>query len=161
MVDYLNRVTDAIPKLREYADLAPAQVQARFAELRNAGWLFFTATGLAIARIGWAIRKDGLTGWESHRKDGHRRRLAPCDKRRLVASGRCDADSREHRAQGGHRWRRLRRQKIGSNLPSLSDKKAGTEEDSEIVAAAAGGRLGLVDAGIDSVVEHDGELVTA
>lgn len=65
MVAYLNRATAAIPKLQEYADLTPEQVQARFAELRSAGFLFFTNTGLAIlARIGWAIRKDGAQGWE-------------------------------------------------------------------------------------------------
>jgi DGQHR domain-containing protein len=66
MVAYLNQVTEAIPKLKEYAELTPEQVQARFLELRNAGWLFFTATGLAIiARIGWAIRRDGVEGWEA------------------------------------------------------------------------------------------------
>jgi len=65
MVKYLNQVTNAIPKLKEYAELTPLEVQARFAELRNAGWLFFTATGLAIiARIGWAIRRDGVVNWE-------------------------------------------------------------------------------------------------
>jgi hypothetical protein len=141
MVAYLNRVTEAIPKLKEYADLTPEQVQARFMELRNAGWLFFTATGLAIlARIGWAIRKDGVTDWhlaidrmgDPSVIDWHRGTNPEWEKLGVATATRV---STGHRSVivGAEYVARC----IGLNLPSLelSENKNQDEQIEELVTA--------------------------
>jgi DNA sulfur modification protein DndB len=67
VVKYVDLITDAIPRLREYADLSPEDVRRRMPELRASGYLCLTSTGLAIlSRVGWAIREDGVEGWEQN-----------------------------------------------------------------------------------------------
>lgn len=66
MVRYLNLVTNAVPTLREYADLTTEQTSKMMPDIRNWGFLCLTSTGLAIlSRIGWAIVKDQPQDWES------------------------------------------------------------------------------------------------
>jgi hypothetical protein len=65
MVRYVDACTNAIPRMREYADYSQEEVRRRMPELRASGYLCLTSTGLAIlARVGWAIREDGVQDWE-------------------------------------------------------------------------------------------------
>lgn len=67
-VAFVNRVTNAIPILRQIATVPEAGVASqRIADLRNQGWVCLQATGLVvIGRIGYELLKNEVDGWEEY-----------------------------------------------------------------------------------------------
>jgi DGQHR domain-containing protein len=143
MIRYINAVTEAIPRLREYAELSPEDVRRRMPELRASGYLCLTSTGLAIlARVGWAIREDGVTDWEYniarlseiewHRANPEWERLGVANEKR-VSTGHTSVNAGASYVADV----------IGLSLPSLKRKQAESEsgdsteqvEDENLVTA--------------------------
>ena len=64
MVEYFDAVTEAIPLLREAANLSEERLANRIFEYRGHGIILFTATGLAmLARFGYDLRKADEANW--------------------------------------------------------------------------------------------------
>lgn len=67
-VAFLNRVTDAIPILKEIAAVPDGGVASnRISDLRAQGWVCLQATGLVvIGRIGYELLKNQVADWETY-----------------------------------------------------------------------------------------------
>lgn len=67
-VEFVNRVTEAIPVLKQIAAVPATGVASnRVADLRAQGWVCLQATGLVVlGRIGYELFKDQVEGWEAY-----------------------------------------------------------------------------------------------
>jgi hypothetical protein len=64
MIEYFEAVTEAIPLLREAAQLSEERLASRIFEYREHGIILFTATGLAmLARFGYDLRSADEANW--------------------------------------------------------------------------------------------------
>ncbi len=66
-VEYVNAVTEAIPKLKEIADLDVGLERNKIPVAREAGWICLTATGLnIIGRIGHELIVNNNPDWKKY-----------------------------------------------------------------------------------------------
>lgn len=67
-ISFINRVTDAIPVLKQIASVPAAGVASnRVSDLRAQGWVCLQATGLVvIGRIGFELFKNEIDDWEAY-----------------------------------------------------------------------------------------------
>lgn len=91
-VDFVNRITDAIPILKEIATVPAAGVASnRISDLRAQGWVCLQATGLVIlGRIGYELLKNEMPDWAEfvdRLGDVDWRRVAPIWEGNIIQGG--------------------------------------------------------------------------
>jgi DNA sulfur modification protein DndB len=66
-VSYVDRVTEAVPVLKQIAHLPPGVPRNIIRERRQEGWICLTATGMVIiGRIGYELFKTGNPNWQQY-----------------------------------------------------------------------------------------------